>query len=80
VRINYSKGRLSHIRSLKGRQISGDVLWSAGPWRSSGDWWEHDEWMRDEWDIAVQEKNGIVLFRLVHDLISGRWMLEGSYD
>jgi protein ImuB len=80
VRINYSKGRLSHIRSLKGRQISGDVLWSAGPWRSSGDWWEHEEWMRDEWDIAVQEKNGIVLFRLVHDLISGRWMLEGSYD
>jgi protein ImuB len=80
VRVNYSKGHLSHIRSLKGRQISGDVLWSAGPWRSSGDWWEHDEWMRDEWDIAVQEKIGIVLYRLVHDLISGRWMLDGSYD
>ena len=80
VRINYSKGHLSHIRSLKGRQIFGDILWSAGPWRSSGDWWEHDEWMRDEWDIAVQEQTGIVLYRLVHDLISGRWMLEGSYD
>jgi protein ImuB len=80
VRVNYSKGQLSHVRSLKGRQISGDVLWSAGPWRSSGDWWEHDEWMRDEWDIALQEKDGIVLYRLVHDLISGRWMLEGSYD
>jgi protein ImuB len=80
VRVNFSKGRLSHIRSLKGRQISADVLWSAGPWRSSGDWWEHDEWMRDEWDIAVQEKDGIVLYRLVHDLISGRWLLEGSYD
>jgi len=80
VRVNYSKGHLSHIRSLKGRQIFGDILWSAGPWRSSGDWWEHDEWIRDEWDIAVQEKDGIVLYRLVHDLISGRWLLEGSYD
>lgn len=80
VRINYSKGHLSHIRSLKGRQISGEILWSAGPWRSSGDWWEHDAWMRDEWDIAVEEKAGIVLYRLVHDLISGRWLLEGSYD
>lgn len=80
VRANFSKSRLSHIRSLKGRQISGDVLWSAGPWRSSGDWSEHDEWMRDEWDIALQEKDGIVLYRLVHDLISGRWLLEGSYD
>ncbi|HKW17955.1 MAG TPA: hypothetical protein VJO35_10635, partial [Terriglobales bacterium] len=80
VRVNYSKGRLSHVRSLKGRQISGEVLWSAGPWRSSGDWWEHDEWMRDEWDIALQEKDGIILYRLVHDLISGRWLLEGKYD
>ena len=80
VRITYSKGQLSHIRSLKGRQISGEILWSAGPWRSSGDWWEQDAWMRDEWDIAVEETAGIVLYRLVHDLISGRWMLEGSYD
>jgi protein ImuB len=80
VRINYSKGHLSHIRSLKGRQICGEIVWSAGPWRSSGDWWEQDAWMRDEWDIAVEEKAGIVLYRLVHDLISGRWMLEGSYD
>jgi protein ImuB len=80
VRVNYSQGKLSHIRSLKGRRISGDVLWSAGPWRSSGDWWECDEWMRDEWDIALQEQNGIVMYRLIHDLINGRWMLEGSYD
>jgi protein ImuB len=80
VRVNFSKSKLSHIRSLKGRRISGDVLWSAGPWRCSGDWWERDAWMRDEWDIAVQEQNGIVMYRLVHDLIDGRWILEGTYD
>lgn len=58
----------------------GEVLWAAGPWRSSGDWWEEDAWIRDEWDIAVQEKSAIVLYRLVHDLIAGVWLLEGTYD
>jgi protein ImuB len=80
VRVNYSKGKLSQVRTLRGRRMSGEVLWAAGPWRSSGDWWDHDAWVRDEWDIAVQEKNGIVLYRLVHDLLDGRWLLEGSYD
>jgi protein ImuB len=78
VTVSYQDGRLSHISSNK--QIAGDVLWAAGPWRSSGDWWEQDAWVRDEWDIAVQEKTSITLYRLIHDLINGRWMLDGSYD
>ena len=56
------------------------MLWAAGPWRSSGDWWEQDSWVRDEWDIALEEKNEIVLYRLIHDLLSGKWLLEGTYD
>ncbi len=78
VTVNYQSGRPSHISSKK--QIAGEVLWAAGPWRSSGDWWEQDAWMRDEWDIAVKEDPGIALYRLVHDLVRGRWLLEGSYD
>jgi protein ImuB len=62
------------------RQIQGNVLWSAGPWRSSGDWWEEDAWVRDEWDIAVQKQCGIAMYRLMHDLVTGEWMVEGSYD
>jgi protein ImuB len=80
VKVNYQSGKLSHIRSRKQTHIAGDVLWAAGPWRSSGDWWEQDAWVRDEWDIAVEEKSGIVLYRLIHDLIGGEWLLEGSYD
>ena len=80
VAVSQQDGRPSHISSHKRNQIAGDVLWAAGPWRSSGDWWEQDAWVRDEWDIAVQEKTGIVLYRLVHDLIARRWLLEGSYD
>jgi protein ImuB len=80
VTVNYQNGRPSHLFSKKQKQITGDVLWAAGPWRSSGDWWEQDAWMRDEWDIAVQGESGIALYRLVHDLVCGRWLLEGSYD
>jgi protein ImuB len=80
VRVSHRNGRPSHILSRKRRQISGEVLWAAGPWRSSGDWWEQDAWVRDEWDIAVQENNGIVLYRLIHDLLTSEWLLEGCYD
>ena len=80
VTVNQQEGKPSHISSDKRNQITGEVVWAAGPWRSSGDWWEEDAWVRDEWDIAVQEKIGIVLYRLIHDLIDGRWLLEGSYD
>ena len=80
VIVTHQDGRPAHISSEKRNQIAGEVLWAAGPWRSAGDWWEQDAWVRDEWDIALQEKTGIVLYRLIHDLVCGQWLLEGSYD
>src|SRR2546430_4470316 len=67
-------------RIVCSKQIQGDILWAAGPWRSSGDWWEQEGWSRDEWDIAVQAESHIALYRLVYDRLSGRWFLEGNYD
>ncbi len=47
-------------RQAEESNLQGTVLWSAGPWRSSGDWWAentNDEpsgaWDREEWDIAL---------------------------
>jgi protein ImuB len=80
VTVTYQDGRPSYISSNRQNQIGGEVLWAAGPWRSSGDWWEQDAWVRDEWDVALQEKPGIALYRLIHDLVCGQWLLEGSYD
>jgi protein ImuB len=80
VRVSHSKGKPSHVMSRKRGRISGAILWAAGPWRSSGDWWEQDAWVRDEWDIAVQEQSGLVLYRLIHDLLTSEWMLQGCYD
>jgi protein ImuB len=73
-------GKPARLACPKKKDAQGEVLWTAGPWRSSGDWWEQPGWSRDEWDIALQTENQIALYRLVHDLLSGRWLLEGTYD
>jgi protein ImuB len=80
VKVRSEAGKPCSLVSTKKASIAGKVLWAAGPWRSSGDWWNEQGWARDEWDIALGEKTGIVLYRLVHDLLSGNWLLEGTYD
>jgi protein ImuB len=60
--------------------IAGEIVWTAGPWRSSGDWAEQEGWSREEWDIAIPTETGLALYRLVQDKLSGKWFLEGMYD
>jgi protein ImuB len=80
VNVTMRDGRPKEILCPKRKEIQGEVVWAAGPWRSSGDWWEQDPYMRDEWDIAVQTDSEIALYRLVRDVLAGRWMVEGVYD
>ncbi len=68
------------LRCLQREDIAGEIVWTAGPWRSSGDWAEQEGWSREEWDIAVSAESGLVLYRLVQDKLSGNWFLEGMYD
>jgi protein ImuB len=68
------------MRCLEREDIAGEIVWTAGPWRSSGDWSEQEGWSREEWDIAVPAEAGLVLYRLVQDKLSGNWFLEGTYD
>jgi protein ImuB len=65
---------------LKCHDIAGEIVWTAGPWRSSGDWVEQEGWSREEWDIAVPSENAVTLYRLVEDKLSRQWWLEGTYD
>jgi protein ImuB len=81
--VTLENGQPAHL--VCRNNIQGDVLWKAGPWRFSGDWWEREAWSRDEWDIALQNndlRNGdaISFHRLVHDLLGGGWFVEGTYD
>jgi protein ImuB len=68
------------MRCFEREDIAGEIVWTAGPWRSSGDWSEQEGWSREEWDIAVPVETGLVLYRLVQDKLSGNWFLEGTYD
>jgi len=80
VTVTTQDGKPTCISSSKRGEIHGEILWAAGPWRSSGDWWEQEGWVRDEWDIAVQTETSVAFYRLVRDLLGGRWLVEGTYD
>ena len=73
--------------------LQGKVLWSAGPWRCSGEWWGEradirnsdqagSPWDREEWDIALQSRSdsSVGLYRIYQDVGSGQWFAHASYD
>jgi protein ImuB len=77
--VTLENGQPVHLVCRK-KDVQGTVLWKAGPWRFSGDWWEREAWSRDEWDLALKNETAISFFRLVHDLLGGGWFVEGMYD
>jgi len=78
--VTLEHGQPLRLNCPKKKEVQGEVLWKAGPWRFSGDWWEHDAWSRDEWDLALRHGESVSFFRLVHDLLGGGWFVEGTYD
>src|SRR6202140_1451232 len=77
--VTLKNGQPVHLACRK-KDVQGSVLWKAGPWRFSGDWWEREAWSRDEWDLVLQNEEAISFFRVVHDLLGGSWFVEGTYD
>jgi protein ImuB len=80
VSVTLREAKPVRMRCLEREDIAGEIVWTAGPWRSSGDWSEQEGWSREEWDIVVPAETGLVLYRLVQDKLSGNWFLEGTYD
>ena len=72
ARVQMASGQPVHVQA---DGVRGHVTASAGPWRTSGDWWTADPWARDEWDIALSTG---ALYRIYCD--QGCWFVEGSYD
>lgn len=78
--VTLESGQPVRLTCMKKPEVQGEVLWKAGPWRASGDWWERNAWSRDEWDLALRNRDEIFFCRLVHDLLGGGWFVEGTYD
>lgn len=76
--VQLSMGQLDKINACAGgRRVRGKVVQLAGPWRTSGDWWDCDEWARDEWDVELSDGG---IYRIYRDLKSSLWFIEGAYD
>jgi protein ImuB len=78
--VTLENGQPTRVMCPRKKEAQGEVLWKAGPWRFSGDWWDREAWSRDEWDLALRNGEIISFYRLVHDLLGDGWFLEGTYD
>jgi protein ImuB len=79
IRVLHERGRPMHVAIDRRGMPGGRVEQYAGPWRTSGAWWQADgsHWDRDEWDVALSDGS---LCRLYRDRETGKWFLEGVVD
>jgi protein ImuB len=77
VRVTVERGRPVRIAIDRRGMPGGAVERCAGPWRTSGAWWDPARWDRDEWDVALRDGT---LCRLYRQRDAGTWFLEGVLD
>jgi protein ImuB len=90
TRVVVAEGRPVRVQVDRQGFASGAVTEAAGPWRTSGNWWEpgsgqqvdratgqQNAWDRDEWDVAMADGT---IYRLVVEREVGQWFLEGVID
>ncbi|MFL6281412.1 MAG: hypothetical protein ACJ731_14950 [Vicinamibacterales bacterium] len=79
VRVTVDRGRPVRVAIDRRGMPGGQVECAAGPWRTSGSWWDPGSaaWDRDEWDAALSDGS---ICRLVRDRITGGWFLDAVLD
>jgi protein ImuB len=78
TRVTVQEGRPIRVSTDRQGFSSGAIVQSAGPWRTSGEWWQEGQaWDRDEWDVAMADGT---IYRLVVERGVGQWFLEGIVD
>jgi protein ImuB len=77
VRVRVEAGAPARLTTDRRGVAGGPVASCAGPWRTSGAWWNTDPWNRDEWDVTLAAGE---TYRLFHDRDSGNWFLDGVVD
>ncbi|MEP6592298.1 MAG: hypothetical protein ABJC51_01330, partial [Acidobacteriota bacterium] len=79
VRVTVQRGRPAEVAIDRRGMPGGQVAQQAGPWRTSGAWWDRGgtAWDRDEWDVALSDGS---LCRLFRDRQRDGWFLDGVFD
>ena len=81
ARVQVQEGRPTRITTDRRGVAGGVVVQCAGPWRTSGEWWNDAAagrpWDRDEWDVAIGDGT---IYRLYVERDIGQWFLEGVVD
>ena len=91
ARVRVDEGKPAYVATDRRGLAGGRVEHSAGPWRTSGQWWaseplarrSRDEssgeggWDRDEWDVALSDG---ATYRVFRDRGADAWFLEGIVD
>ena len=82
ARVQMQDGKPVRVMVDRRGVTGGAVKQSAGPWRTSGEWWNDGEvgqanWDRDEWDILL---NGGEAYRIYVERDVGQWFIEGVID
>lgn len=79
IRVTVAHGRPVHVAIDRRGMPGGRVAQSAGPWRTSGAWWDArgDAWNRDEWDVTFDDGTTV---RVFCDRVTGTWFMEAIMD
>ena len=93
ARVRAHEGTPLHLAIDRRGLTGGTVQSAAGPWRTSGNWWNGEpgssgspipdprsrvsSWDRDEWDVALGDG---VAYRVFRERGTGAWFLDGVFD
>jgi hypothetical protein len=81
ARVQVQEGRPVRIVTDRRGVNGGPIVQAAGPWRTSGEWWNDGRsgapWDRDEWDAVIADGT---VYRLYLERDVGQWFLEGIVD
>ncbi len=89
ARVTLKDGRPVRLMPDRRGLNGGSIVDSAGPWRTSGHWWDQPvgeappaasrttAWDRDEWDVVLADGVACRVF-LERDV--GQWFVEGMFD
>lgn len=79
ARVAVADGRPLRVTTDRRGFAGGAVIDCAGPWRTSGEWWEQAStgWNRDEWDVAMKDGAVYCIFR---DRNTEGWFIDAIVD